>query len=56
MMIRALIFALILMTSIGAASTRAEDQSTTTAPLAVGDMFPRLEAEFRSLLTKGKPR
>lgn len=29
-----------------ASSARAEDQSKTTAPLGVGDTFPRLEAEF----------
>ena len=46
MMVRALFFALILMTSIGAASTLAADQQKPATPLAIGDAFPRLEAEF----------
>ena len=46
MMIRAALLALILATSIGAASTRAAEQSKPAAPLAIGDVFPRLEAEF----------
>jgi hypothetical protein len=46
MMNRATLLALILATTIGTISTRAEEQAKTAAPLGVGDMFPRLEAEF----------
>jgi len=46
MMTRAALFALILTTTFGSVSTGAAEQSKTAAPLAVGDMFPRLEAEF----------
>ena len=46
MMNRAALLALILMTTIGTVSTRAAAQPKTAAPLAVGDVFPRLEAEF----------
>jgi hypothetical protein len=45
-MIRALYLAVILTTAIGTVAIRAAEQSKTVAPLAVGDMFPRLEAEF----------
>ena len=43
---RALVLSLILATVVGAVSARAAEQSKTAAPLAVGDVFPRLEAEF----------
>lgn len=46
MMTRALLLALILTPTIGTVSTLAGEQSKTVAPLAVGDVFPRLEAEF----------
>jgi len=46
MMTRAALLTLILTTAIGAVSTRAAEQAKTAAPLAVGDMFPRLEAKF----------
>ena len=46
MMTRSLIPTLVLATAIGAVSTRAAEQSKAAAPLAVGDTFPRLEAEF----------
>ena len=45
MMIRSLILTLVLATASGTVSTGAAEQSKTAAPLAVGDMFPRLEAE-----------
>jgi len=43
---RALVLSLILAAVVGAVSARAAEQSKTAAPLAVGDPFPRLEAEF----------
>jgi hypothetical protein len=43
---RALVLSLILAAVVGAVSARAAEQSKTAAPLAVGDVFPRLEAEF----------
>jgi len=46
MMNRALVLPLILAAVVGAVSARAAEQSKTAAPLAVGDPFPRLEAEF----------
>jgi hypothetical protein len=46
MMNRALVLSLILAAVVGAVSARAAEQSKTAAPLAVGDVFPRLEAEF----------
>ena len=46
MMTRALCLALILTPTIAAVPTFAGEQSKTGAPLAVGDVFPRLEAEF----------
>jgi len=46
MMIRASFFALALASTMGVVPARAADQSGTAGPLAVGDLFPRLEAEF----------
>ena len=46
MMTRALFVALILTLTIGTVSTFAGEQAKTATPLAVGDPFPRLEAEF----------
>jgi hypothetical protein len=46
MMTRAALLALILTTTMGSISARAAEQSKPAAPLAVGDAFPRLEAEF----------
>ena len=46
MMIRSSFFALALASTMGVVPARAADQSRTAAPLAVGDVFPRLEAEF----------
>ena len=46
MMNRVTLLAVLLATAIGTVSTRAADQSKTAAPLAVGDMFPRLEGQF----------
>ena len=46
MMTRALFVALGLALTIGTVSTLAGEQAKATAPLAVGDPFPRLEAEF----------
>ena len=46
MMNRTLVLSLILAAVVGAVSARAAEQSKTVAPLAVGDAFPRLEAEF----------
>ena len=43
---RAALLTLILTTAMGTVSTHAAEQSKVPAPLAVGDMFPRLEAEF----------
>jgi hypothetical protein len=45
-MTRAALLALILTTTIGSISARAAEQPKVVAPLAVGDPFPRLEAEF----------
>jgi len=39
-------FTTVLGLLLGAASTFAAEQQKPAAPLAVGDMFPRLEAEF----------
>jgi hypothetical protein len=46
MMNLAAVLALVLAATMGIVPVRAADQSKTTAPLAVGDVFPRLEAEF----------
>ena len=46
MMTRAALFALILTIPAGLTAARAADQPKTASPLAVGDVFPRLEAEF----------
>src|SRR5512139_3480911 len=46
MMIRAAILALTLIAVTGTVPARAAEQSKPVAPLAVGDVFPRLEAEF----------
>jgi len=46
MMNRAAFLALTLTAAMAAVPARAADQSKTAAPLAVGDAFPRLEAEF----------
>ena len=46
MMIRASLLALALVTGVSIAQARAADQAKPAAPLAVGDVFPRLEAEF----------
>ena len=46
MMNRAALLALALVAAVPAVEARAADQSKTAAPLAVGDVFPRLEAEF----------
>ena len=46
MMTRAALFALVLTMTIGTVATRAAEQSKTTAPLATGDAFPRLEGQF----------
>jgi hypothetical protein len=46
MMNRATLLTLALVTIVSTAQARAADQSKTAAPLAVGDAFPRLEAEF----------
>ena len=46
MMNRALVLSLILAAVVGAVSARAAEQSKPAAPLAIGDPFPRLEAEF----------
>jgi hypothetical protein len=43
---RAALFALILTIPAGLTAARAADQPKTASPLAVGDVFPRLEAEF----------
>jgi hypothetical protein len=43
---RAAFLALTLTAAMAAVPARAADQSKTAAPLAVGDAFPRLEAEF----------
>ena len=45
-MTRAALFALILTIPAGLTAARAADQPKTASPLAVGDVFPRLEAEF----------
>jgi len=46
MMSRAAFLALTLTAAMAVVPARAADQAKTTAPLAVGDPFPRLEAEF----------
>jgi hypothetical protein len=46
MMNRAALLALALVAAVSTVEARAADQSKTAAPLAVGDLFPRLEAEF----------
>ena len=46
MMTRVLFLALILTPTIGTVSALAGEQAKTATPLAVGDPFPRLEAEF----------
>ena len=45
-MTRASLLALTLTAVIGIVPARAADQSKNVAPLALGDLFPRLEAEF----------
>jgi hypothetical protein len=46
MMNRAALLTVALIAAVSAVQARAADQSKTAAPLAVGDVFPRLEAEF----------
>jgi hypothetical protein len=46
MMNRATLLALALAAALSTSQARAAEQSTAAAPLAVGDVFPRLEAEF----------
>ena len=46
MMNRAALLTVALVAAVSAVQARAADQSKTAAPLAVGDVFPRLEAEF----------
>ncbi len=46
MMNRSTLLGLILATTIGTTSTRAADQAKPAGALAIGDPFPRLEAEF----------
>ena len=46
MMSRAVLLTLILTATLGTVSTLAKEQSKTMGPLAIGDPFPRLEAEF----------
>ena len=46
MMSRPTLFALALVTVVSTVQARAADQAKPVAPLAVGDPFPRLEAEF----------
>lgn len=46
MMIRAAILALVLTAPIGTGAARAADQANPAARIAIGDVFPRLEAEF----------
>jgi len=46
MMNRAALLTVALIAAVPAVQARAADQSKTAAPLAVGDVFPRLEAEF----------
>jgi len=46
MMIHATLLALALASAVSTVQARAADQAKPAAPLAVGDMFPRLEAEF----------
>ncbi|MFO7692725.1 MAG: hypothetical protein R6V57_06525 [Vicinamibacterales bacterium] len=43
---RAALLAPFLVAAVWTVQARAAEQSKTSAPLAVGDMFPRLEAEF----------
>ena len=46
MMNRAALLTVALIAAVSAVQARAADQSKSAAPLAVGDVFPRLEAEF----------
>jgi hypothetical protein len=46
MMTRAVLLALSVTATVGALPVHAEDQAKPAGPLAVGDVFPRLEAEF----------
>ena len=46
MMNRAALLTVALVAAVSAVQARAADQSKSAAPLAVGDVFPRLEAEF----------
>ena len=46
MMNRAALLALALVAAVPTVQARAADQAKPIAPLAVGDVFPRLEAEF----------
>ena len=46
MMNRSTLLGLILATTIGTVSPRAADQAKPSGALAIGDPFPRLEAEF----------
>ena len=46
MMNRSALLGLILATTIGTISTRAAEQAKPAGALAIGDPFPRLEAEF----------
>ena len=46
MMVRAAFFTLVVSAVVGSIPARAAEQSKTVAPLNVGDVFPRLEAEF----------
>jgi hypothetical protein len=46
MMNRSTLLALAVAAAVSTSQARAKEQSTAAAPLAVGDMFPRLEAEF----------
>jgi hypothetical protein len=48
MMNRAALLALTLTATMAAVPARAADQSKPAGPLAIGDAFPRLEAEFLS--------
>jgi hypothetical protein len=46
MMNRSTLLALAVAAAVSTSHARAAEQSTAAAPLAVGDVFPRLEAEF----------
>jgi hypothetical protein len=48
MMTRTALLGLVLATAIGTISITAAEQAKTAPPLAIGDAFPRLEAEFLS--------